>query len=120
MLAQHGANLVEVDFTFANLQAFAVEPLGIAEMQMGGVRTESRQPLLAKSNPKWLAASLVWEMSTHIRSPCAAQNAADSSGKMKMFWWRWPPKCHGNGAMVCGISSTPSRSSSPRLAAKMR
>ena len=43
MLAQHGAELVEVDLAVADLQAFAVEPLGIAEMQMRGMRAELRE-----------------------------------------------------------------------------
>src|SRR6201999_3346561 len=45
MLAQHGADLVKIDFAFANLQAFAIETLGVAEMQMSRVRTELRQTL---------------------------------------------------------------------------
>ena len=51
VLAQDGADLVEVDFAFADLQAFAVEALGVAEMQMGGMGAELREPL-AKSKPK--------------------------------------------------------------------
>ena len=51
VLAQHGADLVEVDLAVADLQAFAVEALGVAEMQMRRMRAELRQSL-AKSKPK--------------------------------------------------------------------
>src|SRR6185437_906903 len=43
MLAQHAADLVEIDLAFADLQAFAGEALGVAEMDGGRVRTELRQ-----------------------------------------------------------------------------
>ena len=51
MLAQDGADLVEIDFAFADLQALAIEPFGVAKMQMGGMRTELREAF-AKSKPK--------------------------------------------------------------------
>ena len=51
MLAQHGADLVEVDLAFADLQAFAVETLGVAKVQMGGMGAELREAF-AKSKPK--------------------------------------------------------------------
>ena len=34
---------VEVDLAFADLQAFAVETLGVAKVEMGGMRTELRE-----------------------------------------------------------------------------
>ena len=43
MLAQDGADFVEVDFAFADLQAFAIKTFGVAEVEMGGMGTELRQ-----------------------------------------------------------------------------
>src|SRR6266702_6820506 len=45
MLAQDRADLVEIDLAFADLQTFAVEPLGITKVQTRGVRAKLRQAL---------------------------------------------------------------------------
>ena len=37
------ADFVEVDFAFADLQAFTVKALGVAEVQMGGMGAETRE-----------------------------------------------------------------------------
>lgn len=43
MLAQHPADLAEIDLSFADLQPFAIQSLGVTEMQVGGVRAEPRE-----------------------------------------------------------------------------
>src|SRR5262249_13200953 len=57
MLAQDGADLVEVDLAVADLQAFAVEPLGIAEVKLRRVRAEQRQTL-AESEAEMIGSAL--------------------------------------------------------------
>ena len=51
MLAQDGADRVEIDLALADLQALAVEALGVAEVEMGGMRAERARPS-TKSKPK--------------------------------------------------------------------